>query len=221
MHFSALIQNYFNTMIKLIRTGNGQELLSHKFQNYLRDHGIIYERTCVETTQQNGVAERKHRHLLNVARSLRFQAHLPLNFGVTVFSSLLISLITPRVAFSKINPLLNFFLTPHPAMLTYACSGVFVMLKSSMLPVKNFLNVSLNVSFSAISILIRHTRFTISTPRSSSILVMSLFMNKYFYSRILLISQIHLSLLFISLFLNSYYHYLLLLPPLIFPTHPF
>uniref|UniRef100_A0A2N9HCG1 Integrase catalytic domain-containing protein n=1 Tax=Fagus sylvatica TaxID=28930 RepID=A0A2N9HCG1_FAGSY len=67
-------------MVKKIRTDNGQEFLETKLQSYLQTHGIIHERTCVETPQQNGVAERKHRHLLNIARSLRFQAHLPLKF---------------------------------------------------------------------------------------------------------------------------------------------
>lgn len=75
--FFTLVETQFNLKIKCIRSGNGSEF-------HLRDlstsKGVIHQKTCVESPQQNGVVERKHHHLLNVARAIHFQANLPLSF---------------------------------------------------------------------------------------------------------------------------------------------
>nr|CAN76326.1 hypothetical protein VITISV_014220 [Vitis vinifera] len=56
-----------------------QKLLSQvgSGSTYLQNHGIIHISSCVDTPQQNGVAERKNRHLLEVARCLMFSSNVP------------------------------------------------------------------------------------------------------------------------------------------------
>ena len=40
-------------------------------------HGIVHQTTCPYTSQQNGVAERKHRHLLDMVRTLLLAMRVP------------------------------------------------------------------------------------------------------------------------------------------------
>lgn len=63
-----------------VQSDNGSEFLSKDMQSWFKAHGIHHQRSCVSTPQQNGVVERKHRHLLSVTRALRFQSHLPLTY---------------------------------------------------------------------------------------------------------------------------------------------
>ncbi|KAJ9550550.1 hypothetical protein OSB04_014595 [Centaurea solstitialis] len=78
--FHSYVQNHFNSSIKTLRSDNAKEYFSTDFSSYLKTHGIVHESSCVYTSQQNGVAERKNRHLLDVARTLMFQSHVPKRF---------------------------------------------------------------------------------------------------------------------------------------------
>lgn len=80
--FHKMVLTQYSTRIKILRSDNGTEFLLSDF--YSRE-GIIHQTSCPYTPQQNGVVERKHQTLLNIARSLLFQSHLPLIFGVIVF----------------------------------------------------------------------------------------------------------------------------------------
>ena len=51
------------------------------------EKGIIHESSCVDTPAQNGVAERKNRHLLEVARALMFQMNVPKPFWADTIST--------------------------------------------------------------------------------------------------------------------------------------
>ena len=52
------------------------------FQN-----GILHQTSCVETPSQNGVAERKNRHLLETTIALLFQMQVPKHFWADVVST--------------------------------------------------------------------------------------------------------------------------------------
>lgn len=78
--FHALLENQFGIKIKTIRSDNGSEFVNFNMKTFLERMGIVHQTSCVHTPQQNGVVERKYKHLLNVSRSLLFQSGLPRKF---------------------------------------------------------------------------------------------------------------------------------------------
>lgn len=48
--------------------------------DFFASKGTLHQLSCVERPQQNGAAECKHQHILNVARAIWFLSNLPLFF---------------------------------------------------------------------------------------------------------------------------------------------
>ncbi|RVW54161.1 Retrovirus-related Pol polyprotein from transposon RE1 [Vitis vinifera] len=48
-----------------------------QFTSFMSHHGILHQSSCAHTPQQNGVAERKNRHLVETARTLLLHSHIP------------------------------------------------------------------------------------------------------------------------------------------------
>lgn len=63
-HFLYFVKTQFEKTVKSVRTDNGTEFINSVCGKLFKDMGIIHQRTCPYTPQQNGVAERKHRHVL-------------------------------------------------------------------------------------------------------------------------------------------------------------
>ena len=79
-HFLDFVETHFHTKVQFIRFDNAKELSEGSILQLYHDRGIIHQKSCVATPQQNGVLERKHKHLLETARALYFQSLVPLQF---------------------------------------------------------------------------------------------------------------------------------------------
>ena len=66
--------------VKVLRSDNGGEYTSNKFTKFCEDKGILHEFTVRYCPQQNGVAERLNCTIMEGARSMLYQAKLPLEF---------------------------------------------------------------------------------------------------------------------------------------------
>ena len=56
------------------------EYTSNKFYQLLALDGTIHQTSCTDTPEQNGVAERKHRYIVETARSLFLSTSIPNEF---------------------------------------------------------------------------------------------------------------------------------------------
>lgn len=79
-NFHSMIKNQFNANLQVLHTDNGTEYFNSILGDYLLSNGIIHKSSCAGTPQQNGIAERKNRHLLEVARALMFTTSVPKHF---------------------------------------------------------------------------------------------------------------------------------------------
>jgi transposase InsO family protein len=118
--FITMIRSQFEKNIKIIRSDNGTEYMNREMQEIFQNNGIVHETSCVGTPQQNDIAERKNRHILEITRSLLIETNIPNIFwdNAITFAVYLMNRVptqvnnfkTPLVYFSvhlKINSILN------------------------------------------------------------------------------------------------------------------
>ena len=78
--FWNYVHTHFGKAIKIFRSYNAMEFDSGACETFFSNHGIVHQTSCVDKPQQNGRVERKHKHILEISRALRFQAGLHLVF---------------------------------------------------------------------------------------------------------------------------------------------
>ena len=96
-----MIETQFSLPIKVLCTNCGGEFISTPFNQFCASKGIIHQLSCPHTPQQNGMVERKHRHLVQCALALLSQSKLPISFwsyAIATAAHLINKLPTPNLA---------------------------------------------------------------------------------------------------------------------------
>ena len=75
--FKVSVEKEAKTEIRGLRTDRGGEFTSEKFNAFCRDNGIKRQLTAAYTPQQNGVAERRNRTIMNMVRCLLHEKEMP------------------------------------------------------------------------------------------------------------------------------------------------
>ncbi|PKU66732.1 Retrovirus-related Pol polyprotein from transposon TNT 1-94 [Dendrobium catenatum] len=80
INFKIFIENQTDYKIKMLRTDGGTEYRNNTLNHFFESNGIQHQFSCPYTPEQNGVAERKHRHIIETTRTLLHLASVPQQF---------------------------------------------------------------------------------------------------------------------------------------------
>jgi hypothetical protein len=112
MEFKTHVERLIDRKIKCVQSDWGGEY--QKIHNtFFRSLGIAHRVSCPHTHQQNGSAERKHRHIVETGLALLAHAHVPIKFWDDAFltATYLINRM-PTHVIDNTSPLERLFHTP-------------------------------------------------------------------------------------------------------------
>ncbi|RVX23684.1 Retrovirus-related Pol polyprotein from transposon RE1 [Vitis vinifera] len=82
INLQRFIETQFSAKIKSFQCDGGTKFTNNKFCSHLHSCGIDLRLACPYTPSQNGIAERKHRHVTETSLTLMFHARVPLPYGL-------------------------------------------------------------------------------------------------------------------------------------------
>lgn len=80
VQYKTRVEKQTGSKIKVVRSDNGREYLSNQFTQFLKHEGIVHQLSAEYTPQQNGVAERFNRTIVEMARCMMIQSKLSAMF---------------------------------------------------------------------------------------------------------------------------------------------
>ena len=113
VNFHKYVQTQFNLPIQAFHSDWGGEY--QKINKFLKTQGILHRIACPYTHEQNGLAERKIRHIVDTGLTLLAHGHVPFKFWPYAFDTA-VSLINamPTPTLQNSSPYTKFFHTSPP-----------------------------------------------------------------------------------------------------------
>lgn len=117
--YKCMAENQTGEKLKVLRTDNGTEYFNKNCSNFLKDCGIVHQSSAPYTPEQNGMAERMNRTLVEKARCMLLDGKLSIKFWAEAINtaayivnrspSRVISNKTPEEMWSGVRPELSHF----------------------------------------------------------------------------------------------------------------
>lgn len=87
VEWKALVENQTGRKLKTLRTDNGLEFCNREFDSFCKEEGVVRHRTCSYSPQQNGVAERMNRTIMNKVRCMLSESGMGKQFWAEAAST--------------------------------------------------------------------------------------------------------------------------------------
>uniref|UniRef100_A0A2N9GDD8 Integrase catalytic domain-containing protein n=1 Tax=Fagus sylvatica TaxID=28930 RepID=A0A2N9GDD8_FAGSY len=122
----------YSKAIKVFRSDNAREYRQTDFSTILKHYGTIFHTSCAGTSQQNGQAERKLRHILDTVRALTNAASTPASFwGEAALTAVYTINRCPSPVIQNTTPYERLFgIAPNYSLLKKRGTGVMIQLPS-------------------------------------------------------------------------------------------
>uniref|UniRef100_A0A2N9EGZ0 Integrase catalytic domain-containing protein n=1 Tax=Fagus sylvatica TaxID=28930 RepID=A0A2N9EGZ0_FAGSY len=102
--YYCMVENLLSRPIKSFQSDRGGEYSYTPFKNLLAQNGILHRFSCPHTSQQNGVAERKHRHVMDTGLALLAQSGLSIKYWVDAFLTTIYLINSKKCVFMGYSP---------------------------------------------------------------------------------------------------------------------
>ncbi|KAL0335094.1 UNVERIFIED_CONTAM: putative mitochondrial protein [Sesamum radiatum] len=104
--FKNLVEKQSGQSIKVLRSDRGKEYNNSKFDKFCEEEGIKHQTSVSYNPQQNGVSERKNRTVMEMARSMLQEKHLPKAFWAeAVYTAVYLLNRCPTKAVQNMTPI--------------------------------------------------------------------------------------------------------------------